>query len=85
MHAEQQWYRDGATQQNFAMDQGQCQAQGFSIPGGNLMQTAIVFNSCMRGKGWELREATAQASEAPIGPTECVPSSTPGWITCRPK
>jgi hypothetical protein len=50
-----QWYRAGATQQDFAMDQGQCQAQGFSVSGATLMQTALVYNACMRGKGWVLQ------------------------------
>jgi hypothetical protein len=27
------WYREGASQQDFSMDQGQCQAQGFSVAG----------------------------------------------------
>ena len=51
---QQQWYRAGATQQDFAMDQGQCQAQGFSVPGASVLQVALVYNACMRGKGWEL-------------------------------
>ena len=50
-----QWYKEGASPQEFSMDQGQCRAQGFGISGGTLMQAAIVFNSCMQGKGWELR------------------------------
>jgi hypothetical protein len=45
------------------MDQGQCQAQGFGISGATLLQTAIVFNSCMRGKGWELRSAEPTAAQ----------------------
>lgn len=46
------WYKDGATQQDFAMDKGQCNAQAFSISGVTLLQAAIVQNSCMQGKGW---------------------------------
>lgn len=49
------WYRDGATEEDFNMDKGQCQAQGFSIGGGTMMQAAMVYNSCMRGKGWVQR------------------------------
>jgi hypothetical protein len=30
---QQEWYRPGASQQDFAMDQGQCQAQGFGVSG----------------------------------------------------
>jgi hypothetical protein len=51
--SQQQWYRADATQQDFAMDQGQCQAQGFSVPGASVLQAALVYNACMRGKGWE--------------------------------
>lgn len=47
------WYKDGATEQGYQMDVGQCQAQAFSVATGNLMQIAIVQNSCMRGKGWQ--------------------------------
>lgn len=52
---QKQWYKDGTTPQDFSMDQGQCKAQAFSISGGNMMQIAIVFNSCMQGKGWNLQ------------------------------
>jgi hypothetical protein len=41
---------------NFSMDQGQCQAQAFGVPGASTMQVALVYNSCMRGKGWQLVE-----------------------------
>jgi hypothetical protein len=46
------WEREGATQQDFYMDQGQCKAQAFGLPGGNMMQMAMVMNACMQGKGW---------------------------------
>lgn len=39
---------------NFDMDQGQCHAQAFSVPGAPLMQISLVYNACMRGKGWRL-------------------------------
>jgi hypothetical protein len=51
------WYRPGATQQDFYMDQGQCKAQAFSVPGGSLLQVALILNSCMQGKGWSLVSA----------------------------
>jgi hypothetical protein len=41
---------------NFDMDQGQCQAQAFGTPFASNMQVALVYNSCMRGKGWQLVE-----------------------------
>jgi hypothetical protein len=52
---QKNWYRDGASQQDFAMDQGQCQAQSFGVPGASVLQVALVYNSCMRGKGWVLQ------------------------------
>lgn len=39
---------------NLAVDQGQCQAQAFSVPGASALQIGLVFNACMRGKGWTL-------------------------------
>lgn len=50
------WVRDGASSQDFYMDRGQCQAQAFSVPNAPLMQTAIVFNGCMQGKGWHTEQ-----------------------------
>lgn len=46
------WTRPGATDQEFYQDRGQCNAQAFAVPGGNLMQAVMVQNSCMQGKGW---------------------------------
>ncbi len=53
---QKSWYKEGATQQDFAMDMGQCRAQAFSISGGSLLQIAIVQNACMQGKGWSLQQ-----------------------------
>lgn len=52
------WEKPGATEQEFNADMGQCRAQAFSVPGAvqNLMQVAIVQNSCMQGRGWYLVE-----------------------------
>jgi hypothetical protein len=49
------WYKAGATQQDLSMDDGQCRAQAFGVPGMNLFQVAMVLQSCMQGKGWEKR------------------------------
>jgi hypothetical protein len=46
------WEKYGASSQDFDIDAGQCRAQSFSIPNAPLMQVAIVYSSCMRGKGW---------------------------------
>lgn len=49
--AQKLWYGNG----DFEVDRGQCQAQAFSIPNAPTMQVAVVYNACMRGKGWVLR------------------------------
>lgn len=46
------WAKDGSTQQDFNMDNGQCRAQAFSVASGNMMQIALVHDGCMQGKGW---------------------------------
>jgi hypothetical protein len=51
-HTQPYWEKQGASNQDFQMDLGQCQAQAFSLANGNLFQIAIVQNSCLRGKGW---------------------------------
>ena len=51
------WVRQGASNEDFQMDAGQCKAQAFSIPGAPPMQIAIVYNSCMQGKGWHQERA----------------------------
>jgi hypothetical protein len=50
------WEKQGASSQDFNVDQAQCNAQAFSIPNSNYMQIAIVQNQCLRGKGWYLVE-----------------------------
>jgi hypothetical protein len=46
------WEKPGAGQAEFYQDQGQCHAQAFGVTGMNAMQIALVYNGCMRGKGW---------------------------------
>jgi len=46
------WVRNGATQQDFSMDSGQCKAQAFSAPGMPTIQVVLIYHSCMQGKGW---------------------------------
>lgn len=48
------WVKAGAGSPEFNMDAGQCKAQAFSVPNAPLMQVAIIYNSCMQGKGWHL-------------------------------
>lgn len=50
------WVKQGASNEEFEMDKGQCTAQAFSIPNATLMQIAIVQNQCLRGKGWYLQQ-----------------------------
>lgn len=45
------WVKQGSTPQEFHQDTGQCRAQAFSV-GVGTVQSALVFNSCMQGKGW---------------------------------
>lgn len=52
------WDKPSAGPNDFGMDQGQCQAQATQIPGGAALQMALVFNACMRGKGWQLVDAS---------------------------
>lgn len=55
------WNKPGSTQTEFNMDQGNCRAQAFSVgygattPLAITQQRVIIFESCMYGKGWELR------------------------------
>ena len=51
---EEYWEKPGASDRDFNVDRGQCNAQAFSVAGGNLMQMVIVQNSCLQGKGWQL-------------------------------
>lgn len=50
------WEKPGASNQEFNMDAGQCRAQAFSIPNAPATQIAIVYGSCMNGKGWYLAQ-----------------------------
>jgi uncharacterized lipoprotein YmbA len=49
---EMAWYKTGSTEEMFYQEQGQCQAQAFGVPGVSTFQAALVYNSCMKGKGW---------------------------------
>ena len=53
---ERYWEKPGASSGEFEMDKGFCHAQAFGSPGMNTMQVALVFNGCMRGKGWAIVE-----------------------------
>jgi hypothetical protein len=46
------WAKQGATEDDFHMDRGQCQAQAFAPGNVNLMQAALIMNGCLKGKGW---------------------------------
>lgn len=55
MQPQWAWYKEGATEQDFEMDRGQCKAQAFSVPGASMLQVALVIQNCMIGKGWVKR------------------------------
>lgn len=52
-----EWYRQTGLA-DLQADLGQCEAQAFAVPGAtrNLMQVAMVRESCMRGKGYTIRQ-----------------------------
>ncbi len=53
---EKVWVKNGASQQDFYAESGQCKAQAFAAPGMPMMQVAIIYSSCMQGKGWYTEE-----------------------------
>ncbi|TAM17607.1 MAG: hypothetical protein EPN62_19910 [Candidimonas sp.] len=69
------WNKDGATQQDFYMESGQCKAQAFSIAGAPIMQIAIVYNSCMEGHGWY--KGVQQSQQVQLAPGQL--EINPGW------
>ena len=48
------WEKQGGTQDEFNMAAGQCRAQAYSVPLAGPNQVAIVYGSCMQGKGYYL-------------------------------
>ena len=51
------WVKDGSTEAEFQQDTGFCRAQAFSVPGAPPMQIVMVYDGCMRGKGWHTEDA----------------------------
>jgi hypothetical protein len=56
--------RDGATEKEFYMEQGQCEAQAYGVPRPLSGQIQAVFDACMRGKGWYVREVDFEKRDA---------------------
>ena len=91
------WEKQGATSQDFYIDQAQCNAQAFSIPNANYIQVAIVQNQCLRGKGWYLVEKSSQIQPiknpmqqlsrmgAAIGESCQIESDCQSGLSCRSK
>jgi hypothetical protein len=52
---ESYWFKANSSQADFNQDAGACRAQAFGSSG-NTVRIAIVYNGCMQGKGWELRD-----------------------------
>jgi uncharacterized protein YceK len=65
--AQYRWEKPGASDSDWNQDRGQCMAQGFAATGSNpaiasgfgnpaytniMFQQAMIFASCMQGKGW---------------------------------
>lgn len=47
------WQKNGASNQDFNMDNAQCRAQGLAGTGGMVsFGTVMIMHSCMEGKGW---------------------------------
>lgn len=47
------WHKNGASAQDFNMDNAQCRAQGLAGTGGMLTWgTVMIMDACMQGKGW---------------------------------
>lgn len=53
---ERVWVKPGSTDREFNMDAGQCRAQAYSVPNAPPMRIAIVYASCMQGKGWHMED-----------------------------
>lgn len=49
------WLKPGASDKDFHIDLGQCQAQAMAITDPMRGQIAAVAEGCLRGKGWYLQ------------------------------
>lgn len=49
------WYKDNATEQDFHVDRGFCNAQAASVSLPRIGQQDAVFRGCMEGRGWVFR------------------------------
>lgn len=51
------WQKPGATDRELARDSDGCRSQAYAgqggMMGGGAQRTAIVYTSCMEGKGWK--------------------------------
>lgn len=60
---ETAWYKSGASDHDFHMDQGFCRAQAMQATMGYVtMGTAVMMGSCLQSKGWYLMEVPAAQS-----------------------
>lgn len=50
---EHVWDKPGASEQDWHMDRGACNAQAASHAPLGSVQWAVIFGSCMNGKGWQ--------------------------------
>jgi hypothetical protein len=50
------WQKAGASSQDFYAEQGQCEAQAYTISRPLEGQIERAYHACMRGKGWVLQQ-----------------------------
>jgi hypothetical protein len=55
---EHVWVKDGASQQDFNMDAGECKTQAFGTP-----EVSPIYSSCMSGKGWYSVDKPTQSDQ----------------------
>ena len=64
---EPNWTKTGGTPQDLSADMGQCKAQAYAVPGVSGLQAAIVYDSCMQGKGYTV--APSEGGQKACRPT----------------
>lgn len=83
------WQRPDGTADAFYVEQGQCEAQSYTISRPLIGQTDAAFNACMRGKGWRgLEWRGPAAGRFPQDDYSCRrsgstgPDRGPAWADC---
>lgn len=50
------WVKDGSTRMQFNMERAQCESKALAVSQSKPDRIALVFATCMEGKGWHLVE-----------------------------